>query len=385
MSTPSDQIRIGVIGMGARGGLAQQWHMPEGKSVIVAGADVNESLHEGFRKTYGGDSVFTTSDYRKMLERKDIDAIAVLSPDFCHEEHAVAALEAGKHVYCEKPMAITVEGCDRMMATSERTGNHLMVGFNMRYMNLFHAMKEIVDSGQIGEIKAVWVRHFVGWGGDWYFHDWHASRRNTTSLLLQKASHDIDMIHWITGQYTKKVAAFGGLDFFGGNKPNDLKCGDCDEKDTCSEFITWPGHTSCVFRQEVDVEDNSVVIMQLENGIKATYSQCHFTPEYWRNYVFIGTEGRVENLDDDKKVLLMTRNRTKKRKNLMNHEIEVKTSPGSHGGADPQIAADFVELVRVGKQPLTSPLAGRMSVATGCAAAASMRAGGVLTDVAARS
>ena len=51
-----------------------------------------------------------------------------------------------------------------------------MVGFNMRYMNIFRVMKEIIESGAIGEIKAVWVRHFVGYGGDFYYHDWHATR-----------------------------------------------------------------------------------------------------------------------------------------------------------------------------------------------------------------
>ena len=161
MARPSDQIRIGAIGMGARGGLAHNWHSPDGRSVVVAGADVNADLHANFKKTYG-ESAFTTTDYREMLERSDIEAVAVLSPDFCHEEHAVAAMEAGKHVYCEKPMAITIEGCDNMIDASKRTGKRLMIGFNMRYMSIFRVMKDVIDSGQIGEIKAAWVRHFVG-------------------------------------------------------------------------------------------------------------------------------------------------------------------------------------------------------------------------------
>jgi len=383
MTGTSDQIRIGVIGIQGRGLLAVNWHQPAGQSVVVAGVDVNESAHAEFKKRFG-DSAFVSTDYRRMVERSDIDAVAVTSPDYCHEEHAVAALEAGKHVFCEKPMAITVEGCDRMLDAARRSGKRLMVGFNMRYMNIFRVMKDAVDSGRIGEIKAVWVRHFVGYGGDWYYHDWHASRRNTTSLLLQKASHDLDMIHWITGRYTKRVAAFGSLDFYGGDKPNDLECPNCLEKDTCTEYQAWPHHQSCVFRKEVDVEDNSVVILELEGGIKATYTQCHFTPDYFRNYVFIGTEGRLENLDDGSKVMLMTRNRSKKWKNLGNHHIDVKPAAGSHGGADPLVAKDFIDMILTGKEPVSTTLAGRMSVATGCAAAASMRSGGKVVEVAAR-
>ena len=374
------QIRIGIIGVSGRGGLATYWHAPKRRSIVVAGADINEKLLRDF-KTKFGKSVFTSTDYKKILERKDIDAIAVISPDFCHEEQTIAVLESGKHVFCEKPLAITVEGCDRILKAWKISSRKLMVGFNMRYMNIFRSMKEIVDAGVIGEVKAVWVRHFVGHGGEWYFHDWHANRKNTTSLLLQKASHDFDMIHWISGQYTKRVAAFGGLDFYGGNKPNSLECPNCPDKDSCAEYQEGPYHQYCVFRKEVNVEDNTVVIMQLENGIKATYTQCHFTPDYFRNYTFIGTEGRVENLDDSLKVIVLTRNRSKKSKNLANRIYDVKPAEGGHGGADPLICKDFIDMIDRGIEPVATPIAGRMSVAVGCAATESLRSGGKVVKI----
>ena len=251
-----------------------------------------------------------------------------------------------------------------------------MVGFNMRHMNIFRTMKEIADSGAIGEIRAVWVRHFVGSGGRWYFHDWHANRKTSTSLLLQKASHDIDMIHWITGKYTRRVAAFGSLDFYGGNKPNKLECPSCPEKDTCTEYQEWPHHQFCCFRKEVSVEDNSMMMMELDTGIKATYTQCHFTPDYFRNYTFIGTEGRIENMDDSTKVICLTRTLSKKSKNLANRTYDVKPAEGSHGGADPEICKDFIDMITTGKYPVSTPAAGRMSVAVGCAATESLRHGG---------
>ena len=163
MSRISQPLRIEIIGVTGRGGLSRHWHKPGGESIVVAGADINEEYLTEFKQRIG-QSVFVTTDYRNLLERDDIDAIAVTSPDYCHEEYAVAALEAGKHVFCEKPLAITVEGCDRILRAWRNSGKHLMVGFNMRYMNIFRTMKEIVDSGTIGEMKAVWVRHFVGHG-----------------------------------------------------------------------------------------------------------------------------------------------------------------------------------------------------------------------------
>ena len=372
------QLRIGMIGVTGRGGLWRHWHHPQGRSVVVGGADITPDKLGLFASEHGGDP-FVTTDYRELLERPDIDAIAVCSPDFCHEEHAVAALEAGKHVLCEKPMAITIEGCDRILTTWQRHGNRLMVGFNMRYMNIFRTMKEIIDSGAIGEIKAVWVRHFVGMGGDFYYHDWHANRKNTTSLLLQKGSHDIDMIHWLSGRYTRRTAAFGRLDFFGGHKPNDLTCPECPERDTCTEAL-FGSRSQCVFRQEVDVEDNQVMIMELEGGIKAAYLQCHFTPDYQRNYVFIGTEGRLENSEPDMKVWLKTR-RSHSYRELADRTYEIKRAVGGHGGADPVICKDFVDMCLDGKEPVAPPEAGRMSVAAGVCAAQSLRSGGMPVDV----
>ncbi|MEN6520311.1 MAG: Gfo/Idh/MocA family oxidoreductase [Armatimonadota bacterium] len=386
-----DKLRIGSIGVCGRGSLANYWQKSK-RAVMVAGADINENHLADFRKRMG-DDIFTTTDYRALLERSDVDAVAVTSPDYCHEEHAIAALQAGKHVFCEKPLAITTEGCDRILEAWKASGKHLMVGFNMRYMNIFRVMKEIVDSGAIGEIKAVWVRHFVGFGGWFYYHDWHADRKNTTSLLLQKGSHDIDMIHWITGRYTKRVAAFGSLDFFGGDKPNDLRCPDCPDKRTCTEG-SFDNLNQCAFRKEVNVEDNNVVIMEMEGGIKASYLQCHFTPDYHRNYVFIGTEGRIENSEPEGKVWLKMRRSVPGPssaarlagecgvwKELADRTYDIRPAEGTHGGADPMICEDFLDMVLLGKEPVATPLAGRMSVAVGCAAAKSMRSGGMPVDV----
>lgn len=376
MDTP---IRIGVIGVGGRGRIARHWKREDGLSVVVGGADITPKYFDEFRE-FNGDDVFLTLDYRELLAREDIDAIAVTSPDFTHEEYAVAALEAGKHVFCEKPLAITIEGCDRILEAWRASGKHFMVGFNMRYMRMFNVMKSIAEDGVIGEIKAVWVRHFVGEGGNFYYHDWHATRQNATSLLLQKGSHDIDMIHWLTGRYTRRVVAMGSLDFFGGDKPNDLDCRDCDETETCPDVATAPTRTQCAFRQEVDVEDHDLLLMDLEGGIKAAYLQCQYTPDYHRNYCLIGTKGRMECRDLTGDVTVLTR-RGKAPEFLSNRTYHVKPAEGGHGGADPVIADDFVQMLLTGKEPIATPLAGRMSVAVGVMGAQSLRNGSIPLEI----
>lgn len=372
------QVHIGVIGAGMRSEIARHWHKPDGESVVQGVADPESERLETFCERINPDC-FATTDYKALLKRSDIDAVVITSPDYLHEEHAIAALEAGKHVYCEKPLAITAEGGDHILRTAEATGKRLMVGFNMRYMKMFQTMKDIVDKGLIGDVKAVWVRHFVGRGGYYYYLDWHGLRENTMSLLLQKGSHDIDIVHWIAGSYTKKVSAFGGLDFFGGDRPNDEPL--AGEGHYATEKEKERGVTSDrAFRDEIDVEDNNMVLMELANGVKASYLQCHFTPDYHRNYTFIGTKGRLENAEPDGKVYLKTRD-SLILDQYTDHVYDIEQAEEDHGGADPIIAKEFVDLVLHDKQPIPTPMDGRMSVATGCAAAESMRNGGGVVEV----
>ena len=197
-------LKIGAIATGGRGVNAWQAHDPENGIEMVAGADISDAANEKFKEQFPNAETF--SDYRDVLKIKDIDAVFISTPDYYHEEMAVAALEAGKAVYLEKPMAITIEGCDRILKTAMATGSKLFIGHNMRHFPVVLKMKEIIDSGMIGEVTCGWCRHFISYGGDAYFRDWHSEQKNSTGLLLQKGAHDIDVMHWLMGSYTKSDA-----------------------------------------------------------------------------------------------------------------------------------------------------------------------------------
>jgi predicted dehydrogenase len=374
------RFRVGLIGTKGptKAKTAPYWHRPE--LMITGVADIRKEYLKSFKENVNPDC-FITTDYRELVKRDDIDIIVVNTPDFCHEEQTVAALEAGKHVFCEKPMAITIEGCDHMIAVSRKTGRKLMIRFNLRYALFVRKMKELVEAGAIGEIKAIWIRHFVGMGSFYYFHDWHANQKNTTSLLLQKGSHDIDAMHFVSGRYTKKVAAFGGLDFFGGNKPDDLRCPACAERKHCIDRAAAnerPYRTYCAFRKEIDVPDNHVCIMELEGGIKAAYTECHFTPDYHRNFTFIGTEGRIENNELENKVWLWKRKHEERKTPDETFDLGPGSFAPGHGGADNRIADAFVKAMLENKEMPVPPEAGRMSVAVGVLAQKSIQEGGAL-------
>lgn len=374
-----DPIGIGVIGVANRGGyFVDEFGSRVPGARIVAGMDVRDEHLERFREKVGPE-VFVTKDYRDLIAHPDVQAVVVASPDNFHEEQGLAVLQAGKHLLLEKPMAITVEGCDRLLAAHRNTNVVFGLGLSMRYMPMFQTMKRIIDSGDIGEVKAYWCNHYVGKGGHFYFHDWHAVRANTTGLLLQKGTHDLDMMHFLTGKFARRVAAFGSLDYYGGDRPNDLHCPDCPEKDTCPEAqLGWPPHFSlCAFRREVDVEDNHVLIMELEGGIKAAYQECHFTPDYHRDHIAIGTKGRVHNDEASHTVTVTVR----RRHGLSDAVHTIHPTEGGHGGGDPLLCRDFISAIRRGGQMLTDPYSARMSVAIGVAAHQSIRNGGAPVEI----
>ena len=303
----------------------------------------------------------------------------IATPDFLHEQQALATLERGFALYLEKPMALTIAGCDRILRAAARTRARLYVGHNMRHMPFVRKMKSLIDGGAIGEVKACWVRHFVGHGGDFYFRDWHAERRYTTGLLLQKAAHDIDILHWLCGGYTRLVNALGGLTLYGDlpgrlpptKGPRRIRPGDMQPD-------LFPPTRARRLNHRIDVEDLSTMQMRLDNGVFATYAQCHFTPDYWRNYTVIGTAGRIENFGNGEPgthLRLWNRRAGYHPKGDVTYKIPV--TRGTHGGADPMIMAEFLRFARDGGETETSALAARESVAAGCQATASLRRHGV--------
>jgi len=374
-----DELRIGVIGVGGRGGLAALAHHPEDGVRLVAGADINPVALQHFATQYGPE-VFVTADYHELLARPDIDAVFVTSPDFVHEEHAVAALEAGKAVYLEKPMAITIDGCDRILRTAFAHRQKLYLGHNMRHFATIQKMKALIDAGAIGEVKAGWCRHFVAYGGDAYFKDWHAERSKSTGLLLQKGAHDIDVLHWLCGGYTRRVTAMGGLTLY--DQITD-RHGATDRGNPSFVQANWPPLAQKGLNPIIDVEDINMMQMLLDNGVFASYQQCHYTPDAWRNYTIIGTEGRMENFGDipGQSVVKVWSHRYDSYQHYGDIQYFIPDAGGTHGGADPKIVAEFIHYLREGGPIKTSPIAARYSVAAGCMATHSLRNGNVPMEV----
>ncbi|MBS1369379.1 MAG: Gfo/Idh/MocA family oxidoreductase [Lentisphaeria bacterium] len=366
--------KIGIIGTGGRGRHAYRAHRPDKGWEIATGADVSPEARKEFTEAFPDASA--VADYREVLANPEISVVFIMAPDFLHEEMAVAALEAGKAVYLEKPMAITLEGCDRILETAMRTGSKLFVGHNMRYFPVVLKMKEVIDSGLIGEVQAGWCRHFINYGGDAYFRDWHSEQKNTCGLLLQKGAHDIDVMHWLMGSHTRRVVGMGMLSVYDrcARRPADVP--------GCAKWsdAQYPPLEQGGFSPVIDVEDHNMILMQLESGAQAVYMQCHYTPDAERNYTFIGTKGRVENIGDngDCQVHVWTRRGPRSTPDII---YNLKPESGSHGGSDPMIIDNFLAFVRDGAPTNASPVAARDSVATGVCGHRSIRGGNMPQEI----
>ncbi|HEY4268613.1 MAG TPA: Gfo/Idh/MocA family oxidoreductase [Galbitalea sp.] len=371
-------LRVGVVGIGQRAAIARHVEMAATDAAVVAAVDTSAEGRARVADLLGASvEVFSTLD--DFIANAGVDAAIVTTPDWTHAEVAITLLRAGIAVYLEKPLAITLEDCDAVLEAATDTGTPLYVGHNFRHAAVVRVMRDIIARGEIGEVKTIWCRHFVGNGGDYYFKDWHADRSRVNSLLLQKASHDLDIIHMLAGAYTKRVVGMGELMVYGDITDRADRTGQVMHD--WFSFDNWPPASLTGLNPVVDVEDVSMVMMTLENGVLASYEQAHFAPDYWRNYTVIGTEGRLENFGDTGGGVVKVWNRRSGWREAGDLEYPIDGVETGHADADFLTVSEFLDHVVNGTELSVSPVAARQAVAAGALATQSLRAGSVPLDV----
>lgn len=201
-----DHIGVGLIGCGVMGSDLSRNCAQLEHARVVAVNDVDRALAE---KVAGELQTAWYPDYREMLKCDDIHAVMIAVPGFLHPEAAVAAAESGKHVFCEKPMAVALDGCDAMLAACERHQRTLMIGHVCRYHAVHSRVKQMVLEGRIGVPTCMIVRRLGGgWGGIWA-QRWRMKRASSGGTLMEVNAHEIDFMRWVCGE-VKRVTARGG-------------------------------------------------------------------------------------------------------------------------------------------------------------------------------
>jgi predicted dehydrogenase len=214
-------VKLAWIGTGVQGqnDMKQLVRLPGVQFVAVA--DIYEpNLKKGVE--IGGPGCQGYADYRKMLERKDIQGVGIATPLYLHSRMTIDALNAGKAVYCEKMMAYTVDEAKEMVRTAERTGRILQVGHQRRYSPDYHHALDLVKKGYFGKIthvRAQWNRN-----GSWRravpepkyerLLNWRLYKEYSGGLMAELGSHQIDVTNWFTNQHPTAVVGIGGIDFY---------------------------------------------------------------------------------------------------------------------------------------------------------------------------
>jgi len=372
------KVRLGIIGSGGRGiGAIAINVLPQlqDKVELVALCDTNRKRLKAADELVGGGNRLY-GDYRDLLADDDMNVVLITTPDSTHEEIAVSAFEAGKHVFCEKPLATTVQGCDSILAAAEKSGKVLEVGFVLRYAPIFRKINELIHAGEIGRPVFIRTADFYV-GGRGYFNRWHRLRRNSGGLFVHKGCHMFDFINWTLQSRPVRVSATGSVDVFVKNRHRGGRCSACDYE--CSERLNRQSPIArkllyepsqddetprdiCIYNSEKDVFDNGFAIVEYENGARAEFGMCFFPAKSRKTFHAVGDEGEL--LADT------SQNRIEIIKRFSKEVIEyaLPAFEGGHYGGDLIQVRDFIEAVGRNQPALASGEAGRLSTAVGVAA-----------------
>src|SRR5574340_955559 len=198
-----DRIRIGIIGLGIMGDLYAKIYSAHPLAQLVAVSSRRQERTDEFRQKYGAEHGYT--DYRKMLERKDLDAVVVATPDHHHFVPTRDALQAGKHVLVEKPFTTSLKEADELIRIAGQARRKVQVAFNHRWLSAYYQTKTLIAKGEIGQPLAGYARKndtifvatdYITWAGE-----------TTPAWFL--SSHDIDLMRWWLAAEPVEARAWG--------------------------------------------------------------------------------------------------------------------------------------------------------------------------------
>jgi predicted dehydrogenase len=244
------KLKIGIVGCG---GIANTKHMPALKKIpdveMAAFCDIIPERAQKAADEYGGEGVRVFQDYKDML-KLDLDIVHVLTPNIGHSTVTVAALEAGKHVMCEKPMAINSAEAKKMLDAAKRTGKKLTIGYQNRFRTDSQYLKQLCKDGALGSIYyaralAIRRRAVPTWG---VFLD---EEKQGGGPLIDIGTHALDLTLWMMDNYEPEMVV--------GTKYREL----ADTKNAANAWGPWDPAT-------FTVEDSAFGFIRMKNGATIT-------------------------------------------------------------------------------------------------------------------
>lgn len=281
-------LRYGVIGLGGRIDGMLSWNLMEGygEFKVTAVADPNtegtKKKIEALPNIYDQNArIYENAD--DMLEHEELDGVFVGTRCSLHTDMAIKVIKKGIPLFLEKPVCTSLENVVQLNRAREKYNPKAIVSFPLRTSLLSRTAKEIIDSGKIGTVEQVQAYNDVPYGRV-YYRNWYRDVNETGGLWLQKATHDIDLINYILGAVPEKLCAMSSTQIFKGNMPDNIKCTDCERRESCPESDlkirrVYKDETSgdyCSFSSMQKNQDSGSVLMKYASGMHAMYSQNFF-------------------------------------------------------------------------------------------------------------
>ncbi|MCL5270676.1 MAG: Gfo/Idh/MocA family oxidoreductase [bacterium] len=368
-------VGVGIIGCGGRV-RALLGNMPKlGERIrIVAVCDPDRARAESLLRDYKAEGRIH-DDHRKLARDPAVDWVIIGSWNALHRAHAVAALAAGKDVYCEKPLATTLPDLRAIKRAWEKSPRLFHIGFVLRYSSHYRKIKELIDQGAIGQIISMEFNEVISFELGGYIHgDWRRLEKHSGPYLLEKCCHDIDLAHWMVGSLPRRVASFAGLDFFvPANRGQVERVGSTPNGRPA--FSVSKRHVDRdPFTADKDIVDNQVAILEFRNNVRATFhTNCSSAMPERRMYI-CGTEGTLRGDVETGRIEVRRIGY-----NLAPDHYETK-GVGGHYGGDHVLGASLVESMLHGAPPLASLEEGFRSAVT-CLGIEKARKSGRVVDM----
>lgn len=372
------QITCILVGAGLRGMEVYApyalTHPDELKFVAVAEPDPVRRARFAKAHNIPDEACFET--WEDLLDKpKMADAAMITTLDKMHFKPTMSAIDRGYHIFLEKPMATTPGECVIMAEAARKSGKLFLLCYVLRYTPFFSTLKQLVDDGAIGKLITIQHNENVG-----YWHQAHSfvrghygNSQKESPMILQKSSHDMDIMLWLAGNDCERLSSFGSLSHFtSGNAPAGapLRCTDgCPHIKTCihsapalylTDNTNWPTsaisndldyesrlkalkegpYGRCVYHCDNDVVDHQVVSLEFGDGITAAFTMSAFTNEISRTIKLMGTEGEIRGaMEKDRIEILRFGSRESK-------VISLKGVSGDHSGGDIGLMKEFVRLMQ---------------------------------------
>ena len=372
--------KLAVVGFGKRiRWLLMQMETFAADVKVVAAVDPREDEIRKQSKPEELEGVTFYNDVDTMLAEVEPDAVMIGTTCNVHTEHAKKVMALGLPLFLEKPVSINREQLQELYEASLNSTSKVVVSFPLRLSRQLAMVKDIIDSGVLGDVANVQAINNVPFYGSNYFHGWMRDDSLTGGLWLQKATHDLDYLSYAIGKLPERIVAVESKNVFTGDMPAGLDCLDCPIQDSCPESQKnlyymqnilddmrnaedwWEGRWQCSFAVDTGNHDSATAILQYADGSHLTYTQNFYARRNAakRGARFLGYKGTLEFDFYNDEV-------------TMSHHLQprvdrytLESGEGGHHGGDTELLHDFIGII-FGDGESRSTLADGMTSANLC-------------------